>query len=110
MIACEECKQPIGWVAAPTGGWWAHVDHPTDDHPAVPSDDVAPQTTILGTVENTVDPMARRHAALMLAKEALSAKTGAFASAPPVRAEDTLVVADWLLNEEPLPEIEAPGD
>lgn len=20
------------WVDCPTGGWWRHIDHPSDDH------------------------------------------------------------------------------
>lgn len=32
---CETCLAPIRWVSCPTGGWWAHVDHPSDGHDAV---------------------------------------------------------------------------
>lgn len=32
--ACIHCGQPCYWVDCPTGGWWAHVQHPQDDHDA----------------------------------------------------------------------------
>lgn len=33
---CTTCEQPIGWITCPTGGWWAHVQHPADNHDAQP--------------------------------------------------------------------------
>jgi hypothetical protein len=32
---CQRCGTQIDWVDCPTGGWWAHRDHPADDHDAV---------------------------------------------------------------------------
>jgi hypothetical protein len=34
--ACTTCQQPIGWISCPTGGWWAHEQHPADGHDAQP--------------------------------------------------------------------------
>ncbi|WP_280430010.1 hypothetical protein [Nocardia brasiliensis] len=34
---CEDCGGRIDWIACPTGGWWAHADHPADGHDAVTS-------------------------------------------------------------------------
>jgi hypothetical protein len=31
---CDTCKQPMHWLNAPTGGWWAHDTHPDDGHDA----------------------------------------------------------------------------
>lgn len=31
---CHVCSQPMHWLAAPTGGWWAHDVHPDDGHDA----------------------------------------------------------------------------
>ena len=31
---CLNCQGRIGWVECPTGGWWAHKDHPEDGHDA----------------------------------------------------------------------------
>jgi hypothetical protein len=31
---CTVCTTPIGFVDAPTGGWWAHAEHPIDEHDA----------------------------------------------------------------------------
>lgn len=33
---CAKCRTPIGYIPAPTGGWWAHENHPVDNHDAVP--------------------------------------------------------------------------
>ncbi|MFJ6559919.1 hypothetical protein ACIQMV_08560 [Streptomyces sp. NPDC091412] len=33
---CRVCVTPIGWIECPTGGWWAHSQHPADGHDAVP--------------------------------------------------------------------------
>ena len=33
---CRACVTPIGYIDAPTGGWWAHETHPADEHDAVP--------------------------------------------------------------------------
>lgn len=30
--ACQRCQEEIEWVDCPTGGWWAHRVHPTDNH------------------------------------------------------------------------------
>lgn len=35
--SCTACAGVIGWIECPTGGWWAHQDHPTDHHDAVPA-------------------------------------------------------------------------
>ena len=32
---CVTCGGRIGWVDCPTGGWWSHKVHPTDNHDAV---------------------------------------------------------------------------
>lgn len=31
---CGECGGIIIWVECPTGGWWAHKNHPDDNHGA----------------------------------------------------------------------------
>lgn len=31
---CTTCGQLCGWIDCPTGGWWAHQDHPADGHDA----------------------------------------------------------------------------
>lgn len=33
---CLTCRTPIGYIPAPTGGWWAHENHPVDNHDAAP--------------------------------------------------------------------------
>lgn len=35
-MQCIRCDTAVGWVDAPTGGWWAHETHPADDHDADP--------------------------------------------------------------------------
>lgn len=32
---CEVCRKEAEWIDCPTGGWWAHWEHPADDHDAV---------------------------------------------------------------------------
>lgn len=32
---CATCKGRTFWIEAPTGGWWAHGEHPSDHHDAV---------------------------------------------------------------------------
>jgi hypothetical protein len=32
---CAVCSAPIGWIDCPTGGWWAHDQHPADEHDAI---------------------------------------------------------------------------
>lgn len=34
-LDCAVCQTRIDWIDAPTGGWWAHLDHPDDNHDAV---------------------------------------------------------------------------
>lgn len=34
--ACMACGCRIGWIECPTGGWWAHLTHPVDEHDAKP--------------------------------------------------------------------------
>lgn len=34
---CATCKGTVAWIDAPTGGWWAHDQHPADDHDAQPA-------------------------------------------------------------------------
>lgn len=29
------CGGLIEWISCPTGGWWAHMEHPADGHDAV---------------------------------------------------------------------------
>jgi hypothetical protein len=36
QIICAVCAGPVGYIDCPTGGWWAHADHPTDGHDAEP--------------------------------------------------------------------------
>lgn len=31
---CIKCNTPVRWIDCPTGGWWAHQDHPDDRHDA----------------------------------------------------------------------------
>jgi hypothetical protein len=33
---CAPCGQPIAYIDCPTGGWWAHDEHPADEHDAFP--------------------------------------------------------------------------
>lgn len=34
--ACDVCAQQVEWIDCPTGGWWAHLSHPsTTVHDAV---------------------------------------------------------------------------
>ena len=33
---CRACVTPIAWIDCPTGGWWAHDQHPEDGHDAIP--------------------------------------------------------------------------
>jgi hypothetical protein len=35
-MRCISCDTPVGWIDAPTGGWWAHAQHPADGHDADP--------------------------------------------------------------------------
>lgn len=32
---CRRCGTRMQWIDCPTGGWWAHDVHPSDDHDAV---------------------------------------------------------------------------
>lgn len=34
-LQCAVCQESVGYVDAPTGGWWAHCAHPEDGHDAV---------------------------------------------------------------------------
>lgn len=36
VMACAQCEGLLGWVDCPTGGWWAHREHPADGHEAEP--------------------------------------------------------------------------
>jgi hypothetical protein len=36
LIRCRTCVTPIAWIDCPTGGWWAHAEHPADNHDAIP--------------------------------------------------------------------------
>lgn len=31
---CLVCQKGIHWISCPTGGWWAHDEHPADNHDA----------------------------------------------------------------------------
>lgn len=31
---CRSCGTGVQWIECPTGGWWAHLVHPPDDHDA----------------------------------------------------------------------------
>lgn len=33
---CGDCGGVIHWIESPTGGWWAHEEHPEDEHDAWP--------------------------------------------------------------------------
>jgi hypothetical protein len=35
--ACSHCGQPIHLMDAPAGSWWAHDEHPVDEHDATPA-------------------------------------------------------------------------
>jgi hypothetical protein len=39
---CVVCGGLIGWINCPTGGWWAHVQHPADNHDAIPFPGICP--------------------------------------------------------------------
>lgn len=32
---CVQCNKEVEWIDCPTGGWWAHWEHPSDNHDAV---------------------------------------------------------------------------
>ena len=34
---CQQCDGRIWWIDCPTGGWWAHNQHPVDNHDAQPT-------------------------------------------------------------------------
>jgi hypothetical protein len=36
ITRCRTCVTPIGFINCPTGGWWAHEQHPADEHDAIP--------------------------------------------------------------------------
>jgi hypothetical protein len=31
---CKKCHRMVHWVQSPSGGWWAHDEHPEDGHDA----------------------------------------------------------------------------
>lgn len=33
---CSVCRAPIDYIESPTATWWAHRDHPGDNHDATP--------------------------------------------------------------------------
>jgi hypothetical protein len=33
---CMRCGGVVRWQHCPTGGWWIHDQHPSDDHDAYP--------------------------------------------------------------------------
>lgn len=35
-VLCFTCGTAIEWIDCPTGGWWAHDQHPADGHDARP--------------------------------------------------------------------------
>lgn len=37
LTTCFACKGVVGWIDSPTGGWWAHEQHPADGHDAGPA-------------------------------------------------------------------------
>ena len=37
LADCQQCGGQIGWIDCPTGGWWAHNQHPADNHDAQPT-------------------------------------------------------------------------
>lgn len=36
QTTCAVCDGPVGYIDCPTGGWWAHAEHPDDHHDADP--------------------------------------------------------------------------
>lgn len=36
LSSCSGCGGTVGWIDCPTGGWWAHEQHPGDGHDAQP--------------------------------------------------------------------------
>lgn len=34
VLPCKVCEDLVYWIDCPTGGWWAHVAYPRDDHDA----------------------------------------------------------------------------
>jgi hypothetical protein len=46
---CEVCKDSIEWIDCPTGSWWAHWEHPADEHDAVHEDPVEGRAVFLET-------------------------------------------------------------
>jgi len=34
-VSCDDCGGALEFIAAPTGGWWAHTKHPDDNHAGV---------------------------------------------------------------------------
>jgi hypothetical protein len=51
---CAVCDTSIEWVACPTGGWWAHHNHPEDGHDALPPG-VPSRTEVLAEVASWSD-------------------------------------------------------
>lgn len=39
IVRCAECGTPIHFYESPTGSWWSHVVHPSDEHDAEPGID-----------------------------------------------------------------------
>jgi hypothetical protein len=55
---CAVCDTSIEWVACPTGGWWAHHNHPEDGHDALPPG-VPSRTEVLAEVARLFDDRGR---------------------------------------------------
>jgi hypothetical protein len=34
VAECQVCHRTVVWIECPTGGWWAHEDHPDGEHDA----------------------------------------------------------------------------
>lgn len=83
---CQACEGECHWIAAPTGGWWAHDLHPADDHEAAPHSR-AEVVRILS--ENLGDTGAEE---LLAQYEAAGVKVSL-----PVRSRPAMI-PDWALN------------
>jgi hypothetical protein len=58
VSTCRQCGWDIEWIPCPTGGWWARVIHPRDNHEAVrgPRDEWMDNSGYFHTTELDPEP------------------------------------------------------
>lgn len=55
---CQACTTTLMWIDCPTGGWWAHDEHPGDGHDAIASrPDPAEEYNDAGQLVTTPQPI-----------------------------------------------------